>query len=149
VVQQETERPLERWVREYEHDPEFIADGLASDVIEDALRLLQEKNHTQTWLAGEMGVSRAHVSRLFNAPPNLTLLSFARLAVALGVKPRVFLDSGNVFIREFPRLGDSTPSSEELITDFMEAVSRLRPGANSTWNSVGARQRGGTTDATV
>ena len=103
MVQQETEHLLEQWVREYEHDPEFIADGLAADVIEEALRLLQEGNHTQTWLAGEMGVSRAHVSRLFNAPPNLTLLSIARLGVALGVKPKIFLDSA--FRCSGPRTG--------------------------------------------
>lgn len=143
MVQQKPERPLERWVLEYEHDPEFIADGLAADVIEDALRLLQEEGHTQTWLANNMGVSRAHVSRLFNAPPNLTLLSIARLGVALGVKPKVLLDSENVYIAQFPPTGGEMAMYEDFKTDV--AISRAR--ADSSWSLVWSRSGEGTVNA--
>lgn len=146
MVQQETGHALERWIHEYEYDPEFIADGLAADVIEEALRLLQEGNHTQTWLAGEMGVSRAHVSRLFNAPPNLTLLSIARLGVALRVKPKILLDSGNIYIAQFPLASDPVTSYEEFKTDM--AISRARAATDSIWNLSQSRRGEGTADAT-
>ena len=83
---------LDRYFREYEDDPDFIAEGLAIAVIEDALRIMQSKGLSRSDLANIMGVSKAQVSRTFNAPPNLTLRSIARLAAALGVKPYVSLD---------------------------------------------------------
>jgi len=101
------ERPLEQWVKEYENDPEFIAESLATDVIEEGIRILKSRGLTQSSLAEQMGVSRSHVSRILNAPPNLTLLSIARLAVALGVKPAIVLDQSSYFIspltQPFPR----------------------------------------------
>ena len=145
MAQQATERTLERWVREYENDPEFIANELSTDVIEDALRLLQEKHHTQTWLANAMGVSRSHVSNLFNATPNLTLFSIARLGVALGVKPKVILDSRQWFIIQMPQTGDLMQSYEEIKTDLAIA----RSGADSTLNVVPSGRPGGTADATT
>ncbi len=135
MVQQEAVHTLEGWIHEYENDPEFIADGLAADVIEEALRLLHKEGHTQTWLEDEMGVSRSHVSKLFNAPPNLTLLSIARLGVALGVKPKILLDSGGVYIVQFPKSSDMAPSYEEFKTDA--AIWRA---ANSTSDSGSIRQ---------
>lgn len=136
MVQQKTERLLEQWVHEYENDPEFIAEGLSVEVIEEALRLLKDGDHSQTWLANNMGVSRAHVSRLFNARPNLTLLTLARLAAALGTKPMVVLDSGNLFIRSLNQPMDF----EEFQTDAGIFAAR-RSDAQSTFNSVGKSQR--------
>ncbi|MGI8550611.1 MAG: hypothetical protein ACR2PL_07430, partial [Dehalococcoidia bacterium] len=40
-------------------------------------------------LASSMGVSRAYISRMFGAPPNLTLRSVAQLAIALGMTPKL------------------------------------------------------------
>ena len=36
---------------------------------------------------------KSQISRIFNAPPNLTLLSIARIAVALGVEPQALLNT--------------------------------------------------------
>jgi transcriptional regulator with XRE-family HTH domain len=80
---------LNQYYREYEYDPDFIAEHMAMVVVEDALGIMQGRGLTRTNLANTLGVSKAQVSRLFNAPPNLTLRSVARLAVALGVKPFV------------------------------------------------------------
>ncbi|GEM_PF-5536042 len=85
---------LERYVEELANDPEYIAEGLAMDVTDGMLELLAERGLTQSWLAQEMGVSRARVSRILNASPNMTLLTIARIAVALGVKPDVLLNAG-------------------------------------------------------
>lgn len=84
---------LNKYYLKYEHDPEFIAEEMAIRIIEDALQIMQAKGISKSELSNRMGVSRAHVSRLFNAPPNLTLHSIARLAVALEVAPHISLDT--------------------------------------------------------
>ena len=82
---------LEQYARDYESDPEFIAEGLSTRVIEEMLRLLEQKGKNRSWLAEKMGVSRAHVSRMLKAPPNMTLLTIAKVAIALEVTPSVSL----------------------------------------------------------
>ncbi|MEK6704592.1 MAG: helix-turn-helix transcriptional regulator [Bdellovibrionota bacterium] len=88
-----TAMTLERYAQEYENDPEFIAEGLSIKVIEEMLDRLEQKKLSQSWLAQQMGVSRAHISRILNAPPNMTLLTLAKIAVALGVRPDVCLNA--------------------------------------------------------
>ena len=78
-------------VDELKDDPEFIATGLAVEIAEEAFDLMSKGNLKRSVLAQHMGVSRAHVSNILNAPTNMTLLSIARLAVALGVRPEVRL----------------------------------------------------------
>ena len=83
------------WLGEYEaefaRDPDYIAEGLAIRIAEQAVRLMEEQGISRTKLASRMGVSKAYVTRLFNAPPNLTLRSLAQLALALGVKAQAGL----------------------------------------------------------
>jgi transcriptional regulator with XRE-family HTH domain len=93
MVDHDSEGTLERYTKEYASDPEFVAEGLAIKVTEEMLECLELKGLNQSWLAEQMGVSRAHVSRILNARPNMTLLTIAKIAVALGVKPDVCLDS--------------------------------------------------------
>jgi transcriptional regulator with XRE-family HTH domain len=93
MVDHDSEGMLDRYANEYANDPEFVAEGLAIKVTEEMLECLELKGRKQTWLADQMGVSRAHVSRILNARPNMTLLTIAKIAVALGVKPDVCLDS--------------------------------------------------------
>lgn len=93
MVNHNPERTLETYAQEYANDPEFIAEGLAIKVTEEMLGCLERKNLNQSWLAEQMGVSRAHVSRILNARPNMTLLTISKIAVALGVKPDVYLDT--------------------------------------------------------
>ena len=47
---------------------------------------------TRSQLADTMGIPKSQVSRIFNAPPNLTLRSIARIALALEVRPQELLD---------------------------------------------------------
>lgn len=84
---------LERYAQDYANDPEFIAEGLSIKVIEEMLECLEQRNLSQSWLAQKMGVSRAHISRILSAPPNMTLLTIAKIAVALGVTPDVCLNA--------------------------------------------------------
>jgi transcriptional regulator with XRE-family HTH domain len=89
----DAEQMLDRYAQEYTNDPGYVAEGLAIKVTEEMLECLELKGLNQSWLADQMGVSRAHVSRILNARPNMTLLTIAKIAVALNVKPDVCLDS--------------------------------------------------------
>ena len=94
IAASEEESPgwLDAAISNYDSDPDFVAEGLAMKVIEDALKLMDKEGINRTELARRLGKSRAYVTRLFNAPPNLTLRSIAALAIALEAKPAVFLD---------------------------------------------------------
>jgi hypothetical protein len=82
---------LDVYVEEFEKDPDYIAQTLALQITEQAIELMQESNVSRTKLAELMGVSKAYVTRLLNAPPNLTLRSIAQLALVLGTKPHASL----------------------------------------------------------
>lgn len=106
MVTNNTDYTLERYVEELANDPEYIAEGLAMDVTDQMLELLAERGLTQSWLAQQMGVSRARVSRILHASPNMTLLTIARIAVALGVKPGVRLNAERPHKRKARNGGD-------------------------------------------
>lgn len=93
MVNEHSKLMLDAWAEEYSDDPVFVAEGLAIKVTEEALACLMQKHQSQSWLAEKMGVSSAHISRILNAPPNMTLLTIAKIAIALGVKPDVCLDT--------------------------------------------------------
>ena len=84
---------LHKYYLKYEKAPDFIAEGLSIAIIENALRIMQKKGISRADLAREMDVPKSQISRIFNAPPNLTLLSIARIAVALGVEPQALLNT--------------------------------------------------------
>jgi len=86
-----TQRYIEREINDYESSPKFVAEGLALTVAERVAELLLERGMNQTELAVAMGVSRSHVSSILNAPPNMTLLTLARLGIALNVVVNVGL----------------------------------------------------------
>ena len=85
-------RMLQNQISQYENDADFIAEGLSIAIIENALRIMQQKGTSRSDLAQAMGIPKSQVSRIFNAPPNLTLRSIARIAIALGVEPHVLLN---------------------------------------------------------
>jgi transcriptional regulator with XRE-family HTH domain len=80
-------------VQKYQDDPDFVAEGLALDVMEDAAEIMHDANLSRTALANRMKVSSARVSQLFNAHPNLTLRSVAQVAIALGARPYIGLET--------------------------------------------------------
>jgi DNA-binding phage protein len=78
------ETEMERWVREYRDDPEFIAEGTAIEFVEDALGILDKMGLNEAWLSEKTGIPPRQLSRILDASPNLTLLSISRISVALG-----------------------------------------------------------------
>lgn len=95
----------EQWLQEYRNDPVYIAIGLAMEVTESVARELRRRKLTRAWVARQMGVSQAHVSKVMSAPPNMTLTTIAKMAVALGYEPRVVLKG-----RRLKPVGPKTPS---------------------------------------
>ena len=86
------ERPITHtWLTEeeekaFERDPDFVAEGYAIRFMEQVLGLMKEQEMSQKDLAQEMGVSPPYMSRLFSAPPNLTLRSLVQLKLALSAE---------------------------------------------------------------
>ena len=92
---------LEKYYIKYEKDADFIAEGLSIAIIENALRIMQQKGISRSGLAQAMGIPKSQISRIFNAPPNLTLLSISRIAIALRVEPQVLLNKDDL-VKEAP-----------------------------------------------
>ena len=84
---------LAKYFPSYQTDPDFLAEGLSIEILENALQVMKQKGISRADLAREMGVPKSQISRIFNAPPNLTLLTIARIAVALGVEPQALLNT--------------------------------------------------------
>ncbi len=82
---------LDEFASEYAKDPDYIAEGMALEFAEAASRKMKAEGISRAKLARQMGVSRAYITRIFDAPPNLTLLSIAKLALALGLTPEIRL----------------------------------------------------------
>ena len=101
---------LEKYYIKYEKDADFLAEGLAIAIVENALRIMQQKGISRSGLAQAMGIPKSQVSRIFNAPPNLTLLSISRIAIALGVEPQVLLNKDDL-VKEAPSV--PTPADND------------------------------------
>lgn len=87
-------------IADYQDDPEFVANGWAIGTAEEVLCRLETRGEPQVWLAGKLGVSRARVSYLLSAPPNMTYLTVAKLAMAIGGISQIVLSvNGDVEFR--------------------------------------------------
>ena len=98
---------------ELAHDPEFVANGLALAIAEDVVQSMEDLGVSNAELARRMGVSRSYVTRVLDAPPNLTLLSISKVALALGLTPEVRLRR--------PR------HASELETSFTDSAAPTKP----------------------
>jgi len=75
-------------VDELQDDVEFLTEGMAIDVANEIRRVMKAQRVTQSELARRMGASRAHISKLLNYTPNMTLRSLVAIAHALGMRWR-------------------------------------------------------------
>lgn len=74
---------LKRYRNEFSHDPDFVAEGLAIRFTSEIARMMVEQGVSRSSLAETLGVSRAYVTKIMNAPPNLTLRSLVSVAMPL------------------------------------------------------------------
>jgi transcriptional regulator with XRE-family HTH domain len=119
----EPNKPLiDKYEEIYAKDPDFIAGGLALKVTEEMLKILHERNQSQSWLAEKMGVSRARISRILNARPNMTLFTIAQIAIALDVKPDISL-----LELQPTNVGFSSATQSEPLIDEQNILETVEP----------------------
>ena len=116
---------LDAAIEKYESDPDFVAEGLALRIMEQASELMEHNDVTRSALAQRMGVSKARISTMFNAPPNMTLRSIAGLAIAFGTTPEVSIR---------PRIthGHIEMKETRYSISFTTTTEFVRPGAPGT-----------------
>ncbi len=123
---------LEQWDKEYDsHSPEYRAEGLATETITQVIDKLDEAaGGNRSWLAEALGVSRQQVSAMLNAPPNLTLLSIAKLSIALGTRPRILFDSHKFVIRSISETWSLEDVDLERCEKRMQSLIQATQGTN-------------------
>ena len=101
---------LDTAMTELADDPEFIAEGLAMEFAEQIARAMKSQGVTKAELGRRLGVSRAYTTRVLDAPPNLTLLSMAKVALAMGltVELRVAETSSEEEPHDTPKLSPTS-----------------------------------------
>ncbi len=129
MVRQSEAGALASDYEEFEKDPGFIAELLAIRVTEDAARLMSANSLSRAALALRMGTSAAYVSKLMNAPPNLTLHSIARIAAALNAHVSIGLSTDEGGAARF------VPGSHQTDNDASDSVTPVE-----TPNSVSASE---------
>lgn len=83
----------EQWTEEVRHDPELAAAELALEVHERLVERMGKLGLTRADLARRMGVSPAYVTKILRGA-NISLLTLAKVAVALECTPRELLGVG-------------------------------------------------------
>ena len=76
------------------NNAEYDTQAALLEYISKVHRALAQLGMNDAELARQMGVTRSYVSRILNAPPNLTVMSLGKLAHALGGKLRITLEFG-------------------------------------------------------
>lgn len=73
--------------------PEYIAEKYFADITEQLAAYMEKNEITKSELADKMEVSPSQVSQFFNSNSNVTLLTLAKIAKALGVSWHIKLDA--------------------------------------------------------
>jgi transcriptional regulator with XRE-family HTH domain len=74
----------EKWNREAEKDPVYLAESLALEVAIEVYQQMKEAGLSQARFAKRLGVSRPYVSQVLQGKTNMTILTLAKIAKALG-----------------------------------------------------------------
>ena len=82
---------LEEALSALSSDPEFVAEDLALAITEEIANAMESEGISKAELARRIGASRSYVTRIMDAPPNMTLRSIAKVGLALGLTPEVRL----------------------------------------------------------
>jgi transcriptional regulator with XRE-family HTH domain len=86
-----TEPWLERYVAEYQRDPDYIAELLVLGLNAQVVSRMEAMGVRRSDLARRMGVSKAYITRILKGNPNLTLRTVAALSLALETRPVIEL----------------------------------------------------------
>ena len=87
-----TRELLHEWLDESpERSRVFLEEGLILDATEAICEALEENGISRANLADRLGTSNAYVTQLLNGSRNMTLRTFASIAFALEMVPRIEL----------------------------------------------------------
>lgn len=90
----DTEKWFQKKLEGFRDDSDCYAEELILDLTEQVISTMKKLDLNRTELAGRLGVSKAHVTRLLNGNRNITLKTMAALARALGCDVAVDLCPG-------------------------------------------------------
>ncbi len=116
------------WWKELEsslaNDPSLVAEGIALDLSVRINEQLERLRLTRKALADRLNVSQARVSQIMGGQINMTLLTMCRVALAVGLLPRMdFQTPGQK--EAGPRLTtaqDESPAGGAIMSTVLTAV---------------------------
>jgi len=88
----------ENFIDEWKDDPEFRAEEILFDLTEKIYEIMEKKGINRTELARRMGVDKSYVTRLLGGPPNITIETLTKIAIALETEVKV--EFGSSIINE-------------------------------------------------
>ena len=103
------ETSLERAIREYEKDPEFVLEGMLWDINDQIARAMEKQKISRAELARRLDTSRSYVTKLLRGTTNVTLQSLARVAIALGSEISISLSAAQQPVKVSIRTAGATP----------------------------------------
>jgi len=120
--------------RRLSQTPEYLAEGLAFELSLEIYRQMKDAGLSQTAFARQLGVSKAYVSQILGGKTNLTILSLAKIAKALGADLSVTLQA---------RRKSQTITRSRSARPASSAVGSRGPGrARVSWTpALSARRR--------
>lgn len=122
----------------YEHDPELVAQLKMSVLADQIIFLLEEQGESQKSLSELMEVSPSVVSRVLHTQPNVTVLTIAKIAQALGTDFAVTIDG-----TRFPTCHwaghSSNPEDELFETEYARNRAPTASDAGFGWTLHGRR----------
>ena len=71
---------------ELDLDPEFVAESLKAQFVQDVCRVMEEVGMNKNTLAAKTGKHRQYITRVLNETANFTITSMAAISCALGRK---------------------------------------------------------------
>ena len=74
---------LTEFLKEYKNDPEFLAEEIILDIMEKVSTIMERKKITKAELAKKLDTSKAYITKLLSGNPNITILTLAKLTIAL------------------------------------------------------------------
>jgi len=91
-------------VENLDSDPEFVAEFMKMQFVEDIFRAMHEQGINRNQLATKLGKSRQYVGRILNENANFTLETLAEIACALDmhVAARLYFKDEYMVIQSFP-----------------------------------------------
>lgn len=74
---------LDKYIEGWKDDPEYQAEYLILEIIDNICERMKEKNVSKEELARRLGKSKAYVTRLLDGNVNITLLKLVKVFLAL------------------------------------------------------------------